>query len=74
MSTNDAYIEEIKQFRYKINRIVNNIPSKKATLSNTRTKEKQVHSNSYVIDIESEPNMEEEDTSNTNNNTDQPIS
>jgi len=75
LSTNDAYIEEIKQFRDEINRIVNNIPSKQRTLSNNRNKEKKDQSNTNVIDIESDNNMEEENTSNTNNNNNnQPIS
>ena len=68
MSTNDAYIEEIKQFRDEINGIVNNLSSKQRTLFNNRNKEKKVQSNTNVIDIESDNNMEEENTSNTNNN------
>ena len=68
MSTNDAYIEEIEEFRNEINRIVKNIPSKQRTLSYNRNKEKKVQSNTNVIDIESDNNMEEENTSNTNNN------
>lgn len=67
LSKNDAYIEEIQQFRDEINRIVNNIPSKQRNLFNKHTKEKQVHSNTNVIDIESDNNMEEEKTSNNNN-------
>ena len=76
MSTNDAYIEEIKQFRDEINGIVNNLSSKQRTLFNNRNKEKKVQSNTNVIDIESDNNMEEEEenTSNTNNNNTQPTS
>ena len=55
----------------EINRIVNNIPSKQRTFFNTSSQERQVHSNINVIDIESDTNMEEEDTSNTNNNTEE---
>jgi len=76
LSTNDAYIEEIKQFRDEINGIVNNLSSKQRTLFNNRNKEKKVQSNTNVIDIESDNNMEEEEenTSNTNNNNTQPTS
>ena len=58
----------------EINRIVNNIPSKQRTLLNTRTKERQVHSNTKVKDIESDTNMEEENSNNANKNTDEPLS